>query len=101
MSNILTSNPIYVDTPQASPLLTTRIEVMKIRWVSVAAAAADRVLLQHQDGTPAWESCAVGANAIDSDAWEQNNPLVLNGLLIPTLANGAVYIYIHNRKVPA
>lgn len=100
MSNSLTTNPIVIDTPGATPLLTQRVEVVKIRWVSVTASAADQAIVQHQDGTSAWESSAVGANYIDSDAWEKDNPLVLNGLKVPTLANGNLYLYLLNRKVP-
>ena len=100
MANILTGNPIFVDTPSASALATQRFDVVKVRWVSVTASAGDRAVIQHQDATPAWESAAVGANYIDSDAWEKDNPLVLNGLLVPTLSGGALYIHLHNRKIP-
>jgi GTP:adenosylcobinamide-phosphate guanylyltransferase len=100
MSNSLTTNPIVIDTPDAAALLQQRIDVVKIRWVSVSASAADRAIVQHKDGTPAWESAAVGANYIDSDAWEKDNPLALNGLKVPTLANGNLYLYLLNRKVP-
>ena len=102
MANNLTGNPIYIDTASATPLATQRFDVLKIRWVSVAAVAGNQAVIQHQSGLPAWESCAVGANYIDSDAWEKDNPLVLSGLLVPTLqGGGAIYIYIHNRKIPA
>ncbi len=101
MANNLTGNPLYIDTPQATALAVQRFEIVKIRWVAVSAVAGNQAVIQHQSATPAWESCAVGANYIDSDAWEKDNPLVLNGLLVPTLGSGAIYIYVHNRKIPA
>ena len=101
MANDLTGNPLYIDTASATPLATQRFDVIKIRWVSVAAAAAHQAVVQSQSGAAAWASCAVGANYIDSDAWEKDNPLVLNGLLVPTLTSGALYIHVLNRKVPS
>ena len=101
MSNDLTGNPLYIDSASATALATQRLDVLKIRWVSKTASAGDQAVVQHQTAAPVWESCAVGANYIDSDAWEKDNPLILNGLLVPTLTTGALYIYVHNRKIPA
>ena len=100
MANNLTGNPMFVDTPNASALASQRFDVVKIRWVSVAAAAGDQAIIQHASTAAAWASAAVGANYIDSDAWEKDNPLILNGLLVPTLTSGALYVYLHNRKIP-
>jgi hypothetical protein len=100
MANDLTGNPMFVDTANAAALATQRFDVVKIRWVSVAAVAGHQAIVQHANGKPAWESAAVGANYIDSDAWEKDNPLVLNGLLVPTLGSGNLYIHLHNRKIP-
>jgi hypothetical protein len=100
MANNLTGNPIYIDTASATALATQRFDVVKIRWVYVGAVAGNQAVVQDKSSNPTWESCASGANYIDSDAWEKDNPLVMNGLLVPTLAGGALYIHLHNRKIP-
>ena len=100
MANNLTGNPMFVDTASATALATQRFDIVKIRWVSVSATAGDQVVVQHANTAAAWASAAVGANYIDSDAWEKDNPLILNGLLVPTLTSGSLYFYLHNRKIP-
>jgi hypothetical protein len=100
MANSLTGNPIVVDTAGAGTLLLTRFEVVRIRWVSAGASAGDTVSVQDQHGNVKFASVAAGANYVESEGWHYNSPLVFDGLKVPTLSSGTVYIYVRG-KVPA
>lgn len=101
MSNNVTRNPLYIDTASATAVITGRIEITKIRWVSASAAAGHQCVIQDGAGLPVWESVAPADDHIDSDGWTDDNPLVVVGVTVPTLSSGAVYINVlNNRRVP-
>ena len=101
MSNNVTRNPLYIDTAGASAVISGRIEITKIRWVSASASAGHQCVIQDGSGNAVWESVAPADDHIDSDAWTDENPLVIVGLKVPTLGSGAVYINVlNNRRVP-
>jgi len=101
MANNMTRNPLYVDTPSATPVATSRLDIVKIRWVAASAVAGDQCIIQDANGDPVWESVAPADDHIDSDAWDSDNPLVIIGLKVPTLGSGNLYISVlNNRKLP-
>jgi len=100
MANDLTGNPLYIDTASANALLTSRIEVLTIRWYSPSASAGHTVIVQDQDGNEKWPSVAAGSNHVEESKWFPDHPLVMSGLLIPTLASGRLLIHVKGR-IPA
>lgn len=101
MANNVTRNPFYIDTAAAASVIIGRLEITKIRWVSPNAAAGHQCIIQDGAGLPVWESIAPADDHIDSDGWTDENPLVVVGLTVPTLASGVVYINVlNNRRVP-
>lgn len=101
MSNNVVRNPMYIDTASSTPVITGRLEITKIRWVSASAAAGHRCVIQDGSGNPVWESVAPADDHVDSDGWGDENPLAIVGLIVPTLSSGAVYINVlNNRRVP-
>lgn len=100
MSNVLTGNPLVIDTAGASTLSTKRIEVVKIRWVSELASSGDNAVIKDGDGVTRWESVADGANYVESESWHPDYPFVVTGLIVPTLGSGTLYLYLRV-KAPA
>lgn len=100
MANVLTRNPIVIDTAGASALLTGRMDVIKIRWVAPSASAGNQVDIQDSNGVTSWESVATGNNYVESESWPHDYPLPMQGLLVPTLGSGTVYIYLKERYPP-
>lgn len=91
MSNILTGNPIIVDTAGATALTNYIFTATKIRWVS-GDAASDAVSVQDRHGAVKFAAEASGANYTESEHFDP--PLIFDGLLVPTLGSGVVYIYV-------
>lgn len=94
MSNDLTVNPISIDTASSSAILTRRIEVLRVRWVAELASAGDNAVIQDGDGHALWSSVAAGANYVESEGHHPDYPLVCNGLIVPTLQSGTLYLYL-------
>jgi hypothetical protein len=99
MANDLTANPIVLDTVSATSLTTRQFAVVKIRWYAPGAAATNAVNITDGAGTSKWRSIATGANYVEESSWDIDAPLVFDGLKVPTLASGTVYLYLKG-KVP-
>src|SRR6267142_2538687 len=94
LANDFTSNPWIVDTPAATILSTDQIRVRGVRWVG-ATTAGHAAEIQDQAGKVKWSSVASGANYVEADLL--NSPPIgfnANGLKVPTLASGKLYIEI-------
>jgi len=91
MANDVTVDPIFIDTVTATVHLTNYFEVLGIRWTS--ASTADAVDIQDQNGNSKWASIGAGANHVEESHWPVEHPLRFNGLKVPTLGAGRIYIY--------
>jgi len=89
MANNLAQRPFIIDTPGAGVLLTQPIRVKGIRWVG-ATTAGHLVIVQDQNGNEKWKSVAPGSNHVESDY--VNDEKLWNGLKVPTLGSGVLYI---------
>lgn len=92
------SNKIYViDTASGTAVTLSPLVVNKIRWVG-ATTAGHTAVVQDQNANPFWSSVAGGANHVESDDFSQHSQRsssrMLNGLLVPTLGSGVLYIYV-------
>lgn len=92
MSNNLTANPISLDTAGSTVLLQQAFTVKAIIWYAPAASAGSTVSLQDKDGNVIWPSVASGANYKEESKWFEH-PLLFNGLKMPTLDSGTIYLY--------
>jgi hypothetical protein len=94
MANIVTGNPLIIDTPHASTLvISSPIKITAIVWDSgTSGAIADQAVLQDKDGKTKWAATlAVAKDTINSPVF--NPPIFSHGLLCPTLGRGILYVY--------
>lgn len=95
MSDI-TNNPLTIDAASATALTTVTFVATKIRWVG-GTTAGHTVSVQNNAGTVKFAAEAVGANYSESEHFDP--PLIFEGLKVPTLASGKIYIYCQS-KIP-
>ena len=99
MANDLTSNPLVVDTAAAAAVITSYINITKIRWVDTGADIAEggQAIVNNEAGKRIWEHRVGGIGTvadlvpnIESDfiPW-----LSQKGLTVPTLSAGTLHIY--------
>lgn len=95
MANSTTLNPLVIDTAGGSAILTTTIRVRKIRWTG-GSTAGHAAVVQDQNGNAFWESLASGANYVEESDFStiDSNAIRINGLKVPTLGSGKLYIYM-------
>ena len=93
MANDITNNPLLIDTAGATALTSKTFTAYKIRWVG-ATTAGHTISVQNAGGTVKWASESVGANYVESETFPNDKLLVFEGLKVPTMASGKVYIYV-------
>lgn len=91
MANDLTKNPWVVDTAAAGAILTAWADVRSIQWIG-ATTAGHEAVVQDQDGRVIWRRLAQGANQNFETEFEGRFGRRINGLIVPTLASGTLYI---------
>ena len=96
MANDITNNPILLDTASASAVTTVTFVATKIRWVG-ATTASHTVSITNLNATVKFAAEATGANYSESEHFDP--PLIFEGLVIPTLQSGKIYIYCQS-KIP-
>lgn len=90
MANDTTVNPWKIDTASATPLTTDLVRVKGFRWVGSTTAGHTAVVTNVATKTM-WASVANAANYVEADALGLNG-LNMQGLVVPTLASGILYI---------
>ncbi len=92
MANDFTSNPWIIDTAGSTVLCTDLIRVKGVRWVG-GTTAGHAATITDKAGKVKWTSLASGANNVEGD--DINSPPQgwnWDGLIVPTLASGKLYI---------
>lgn len=89
MANNVTNRPIIIDTPGADILVAGVLRVKGIRWVG-ATTAGHQAEVQDANDNRKWASIASGANYVESDLLTDEK--LWNGLKVPTLQSGTLYI---------
>ena len=93
MSNLLTKNPIILDTTDATSAITGRVKILAIVWDSGASgAAADICLIKNSSTGDAVFSATLNANNQTICAYLGG--VEIYGIYLTTLTHGKVYIYI-------
>ncbi|OHB71859.1 MAG: hypothetical protein A2W23_06320 [Planctomycetes bacterium RBG_16_43_13] len=88
-SLIDSSDPIILEVPSTTILFDSRLYIKEIKWVR-ATTAGHTVVLQNRNGRTLWASEAAGDNFVDIFLYEG----WVEGLSIPTLASGKVYVQV-------
>ena len=99
MANNTTNNPLVIDTASGVAVTAAQFAVIGIRWVAPAAVSGNLVTIQDQLANTKWVSVANQGNYVEGDKFPLDKPLLFNGLLVPTLQAGTVYIYVSS-KIP-
>lgn len=97
MANILTQNPFVIDTPGTSVLTSMQLFVRAVAWEGdTASAIGDRATVQDLSGNLFYDKTANGANFNDfaSFSTQGKTGRYLNGLKVPTLGHGKLFIYL-------
>ena len=95
MSNDLTEKPYIIDTASATLLSAQRLKIASIRWNAPSASAGHAVSVQTALGRVLWASVATGANYAEAESWPYESPLIADGLKVPTLGSGTLYINVY------
>ena len=104
MSNVLTGNPVVVDTAAATALLTGKINITKIRWWDSGAdiAEGDSAVVQDRAGNVVWSHRAGGVGTVGGFVPPVESDFVpsfnIQGLLVPTLTHGTLHIYLDQSR---
>lgn len=88
MANVLTANPWVVDTASATPIFKTYAKIRHIEFADYALDT-DNCLVTDQNGVRVFsENGAADLRNVRSGhiGW-------VNGVIVPTLTSGKVYIY--------
>ena len=102
MANVLTQNPIIVDTLSAAALITQPLRVKKIRWVPAATGAVDdEVIVKNKHGAVMWRNLITDIGTVGQvlEAVESDfEDFVIDGLLVDTLtsSSGSLFIYVND-----
>jgi hypothetical protein len=101
MAVTINQNPIIVTSTSAAAttIVTQGLSITKIRWEAMGHATDNHVAtVQDKNGAVKWQTTleslgTVGelVNPIESDF---NPPLFTDGIIVPTLGGGSLYIYI-------
>ena len=97
MANDVTGNPLVLDTASSTSVTTRTFVALMIRWVG-ATAAGHTVSVQNDASKVKWASEASGANYVEETHFD-GKPVIFEGLKLPTLGSGTVYIYVFD-KIP-
>lgn len=89
MANDLTADPYIIDAAAATVLSTINLYIKSIRWVG-GTTAGHTAIIHDKNSNVIWSSVASGANYVESEIIEQ----WVDGLIVPTLASGVLYIQI-------
>lgn len=101
MANSITGNPLVIDTAAAAAITAYTFKAWMLRWVSPSASAGHTIVVQDRNGNVKYSTVATGSNYVEESHLvnPRNESLIFDGLIVPTLASGTIYIYIDS-EVP-
>jgi hypothetical protein len=88
MANTIGTRPIYIDTPGASVLFNGRMNIKELVWANYTADA-HTVEVQNSAGAPVFSS-----NGKADLSAIRVSPGWIDGLIVPTLDSGQLFIYL-------
>lgn len=98
MANNLTSNPLVIDTAGGSAIVTKQIRISAIVWdPGTTPSANDSVVVDDASSRRKWSSTIYSGSFLPMP-FTPSEPVISNGLTVPTLARGNLYIYLADRN---
>jgi hypothetical protein len=96
MSNVLNKNPLVIDTAGATVLFTDILYIKEIRWVvGVSGVADDGCSVTDQNSNVIFAAFASAKDTEYSTYFGAGDEAQrADGLIVPTLAHGKLYIYL-------
>ena len=98
MANVLTDNPWVIDTAGSANLRTAWSDIRRILWVAPGSVAGDEANVQDQNSNVIFRRLATGANTSVFEEYEERFGRPVNGLKVPTLGSGILYIFFATRE---
>lgn len=92
MANNVTGNPFIIDTATDAALTNDHLHVFSIMWVSASNDSACSV--QDENGNVKFASHGGSATSIIQSPDFGPEGLFFNGMKVPTLGAGKLYIYL-------
>jgi len=94
MSNVLTGNPLVLDTASTSSVVMTRtIFVEAIVWDQGASGAnTDQAIIKDKFGNTKWSQTILTGNLVPASV-SFPKPVPFEGIIMHTLGHGTVYVY--------
>ena len=93
MANDITGNPLIIDTVMTTPITTKTFTAYMIRYVGPSTVAGDQVSVQDKNSKVKWATVASGSNYVEGSQFVKKH-LIFEGLYVPTLVTGTVYVYV-------
>lgn len=96
MGNVLNKQPIVIDTAGATVLFTDTLFIRRIEWVN-GTTVGHTAIVRDQNGNTFWEaSLPVALQPVAADFSDKRDTARrIDGLVVPTLASGKLYIYLN------
>ena len=92
MANVISGNPFIIDTATDTAIFTDDFMLYAIAWTS--ASIGHGISVQDEDGVVRYASVAGIDNYAENFPFPSDYPLRFNGLKVPTLGGGKVYLYV-------
>lgn len=103
MANDISCNPLVLDTAAATVVVSNVFKIQSIVWVDSGndMADGDQAILQNKAGKVIWERRLTTPGMIGDLQQTFPEPFPVNGLIVPTLTHGKVYVYwVHGAGAP-
>ena len=108
MSNLIDQNPLILDTGASTAIISSYLNITKIRWVDYNndIADGDQAVLKDAAGKVIWEARVTApAAAVPVVAGAESDfapALTVKGLIASTITHGKVYVYCdRSTTIPA
>jgi hypothetical protein len=94
MADSLTTNPIIIDTAASTVKTSYVFSAWMIRWVG-GTTAGHTISVQDKNGNVKYATVASAANYVEEShlVSPKNESLIFDGLKVPTIGSGTIYIY--------
>lgn len=81
-----------IDTASATPVSMSFVNISALKWISVSGSLGDQAVIQDGGGNPIWEGVCSGPD-FDTGIFTLGGQRTVQGIKVPTLTSGKLYIY--------
>ncbi len=99
MSNVITGNPIVIDSAGATVIVSNHFKVHAIIWDPVTAIAnAEAISIKDKNGIAKYSRTYTTGDLLNETILFFAEPVLFDGLIVDVLAHGKLYIYLHDNN---